>query len=414
MIGKQDIIKITNLYNYAIGEKILDFEKCFKYYEKFLLWKDKTDLLYEYDKINIENKDKLPFLLNFINFVFFKEEIFVQKINNLNSSLLNKLLNERKFIVLRSKDNGKYWCLKKLLNTWTEINLENHDFKKVNENVLLNNYNKFECLISLSTIELLNLIIKKYKNCYEIFIKILSKPENFYNKIELFNFYKEIFSFYFVLKHINLNCNISKYYFQDFENYFIKNTKIEENKFLNLEKKNFQNLFEIFNNLIYTKLIINDKKSKKNFSWINILKQEYNKDLESEIENNNNIIYTKEISNCLKNIVGDILSPLIENENEIKIIKELEYQKKLEDEKIKLEKEKLEKEKLEKEKLEKEKLEKEKLKSEEINKEINKEIDNDSDNNNINKNINNDINNNDNNNIIDIAKISRSIYRIYR
>ena len=25
-------------------------------------------------------------------------------------------------------------------------------------------------------------------------------------------------SFYFVLKHINLNCNISKYYFQDFEN----------------------------------------------------------------------------------------------------------------------------------------------------------------------------------------------------
>ena len=363
MISNNDLNKITNLINYSLGKKIFLENKCFNYYKDFLDWKQKTRFLCKYDEITIENRHNFPFIFDFIIFLFFKQGIYCSRIRNLNINLFKKLFNERNLLIIRSKNNGKYWCLKKILNTWTEINLETHDFKKINLDLLINNFNKFECLVLAENIEFFNLLIKKYCDLSEILFnfqyKINENNKNIYqgdsenlnlkvNKIEIYENIKLIFNFFYLFSHISDNLKYNNICFKNLNEYFFS---FDQYKFDNINYNELIYLKNSINYLIEDEFIYFDKESNNKLTWSNKLNDSYKKKYENlkqdkriiEISNQKNL-FTKEIKISFNKMIDKIIEPYLAFELKIKKDKEIKDKeiKELEKEVIEVEEEVIE------------------------------------------------------------------------
>ena len=316
MLSNEQLKQIKNLIN-IVDDNIIIKEDIINIYQRFLEWKDNFNKLYDFNQINIENISTIPYLIDFIKFTFHEFKLCFININKnqlyqifQNNNLNNNLNNKSNIIILKSKNNSNLWCIKKILNTWTEIGLSTLYFKPVNINKLLNTINNFDVLFLINDLYIFKILINNISNLNNCYNQLHINNNTLIQNILHHKLHKLTFNIYYYSSFIHQYININFNQLKNLINNLLKNNNLK------------LNILE-YNEILSSSIIF--KNDKHNIIWYNSLnikeKNENNVVENNVVENNvveNNVVENNVVENNVieNNVVENnvIENNVIEND----------------------------------------------------------------------------------------------------
>ena len=309
MLSNEQLKQIQNLIN-IVDDNIIIKEDIINIYQRFLEWKDNFNKLYDFNQINIENISTIPYLIDFIKFTFHEFKLCFININKnqlyqifQNNNLNNNLNNKSNIIILKSKNNSNLWCIKKILNTWTEIGLSTLYFKPVNINKLLNTINNFDVLFLINDLYIFKILINNISNLNNCYNQLHINNNTLIQNILHHKLHKLTFNIYYYSSFIHQYININFNQLKNLINNLLKNNNLK------------LNILE-YNEILSSSIIF--KNDKHNIIWYNSLNiKEKNENNVVEVENDvveNDVVENDVVENDVE-VENDVIeNDVIEND----------------------------------------------------------------------------------------------------
>jgi hypothetical protein len=238
MLSKNNSKKIVNLLTLVLEDTIYDEDDIYKSFNSYYEYEDKVNNLVLYKnetndfEYSLKYKENELVLINFFDFLLNKKLC-------LPYALDNKLfLKDSDKFIIKSLTSDKIFYIEKIINTYTEFNLNNLASKPINIEPLLNHepteenkYFIFHRLNDQDTFKYFNLLL------FKIFDKINGINKSNPIAIQCFEIFESISKLFFKMYNLqyvltNLKCNKN---IDEFNENMIDNL-FEINNFLN--KKN--------------------------------------------------------------------------------------------------------------------------------------------------------------------------------
>ena len=297
MLSNEQLKQIKNLIN-IVDDNIVIQEDIINIYQRFLEWKDNFNKLYDFNQVNIENISTAPYLIDLIKFTFKEFKLCFININKnqlyqifQNNNLNNNLNNDSNIIILKSKNNSNLWCIKKILNTWTEIGLSTLYFKPVNINKLLNTINNFDVLFLINDLYIFKILINNISNLNNSYNQLYKNNNTLLHNILHHRLHKLTFNIYYYSSFIHQYININFNQLKNLINNLLKNNNLK------------LNILE-YNKILSSSIIFNN--DKHNIIWYN------SSNIKEKIKNENVIVENEVVENDV--VVNDVVeNDVVEN-----------------------------------------------------------------------------------------------------